>query len=46
MKFENQATYIGYVIPKQVKFVQISINLLKFLFTEDSLKIKKPGTSF
>ena len=43
MKFLKQATYIGYVIAKLSQSVQISklTDLLRIVFTEDSLKIKK-----
>ena len=39
MKFLKQATCIGYVIAKLSKFIQIRI--VRILFAEDSLKIKK-----
>ena len=42
MKFFKRATYIRYVIAKLLKYVQIShADHLRFLFTEDSLKIRK-----
>ena len=41
MKLLNQNTYIRYVLAELSKFVQISTDILRFLFTEDSLKIKK-----
>ena len=40
MKLLKQATYIRYVLAKLSKFVQIT-DLLRLLFTEDFLKIKK-----
>ena len=41
MKLLKQAINITYVLAKLSKFVQISTNALRFLLTEDSLKIKK-----
>ena len=40
MKFAKQATYIGYVIGKQICPNQHT-GFLRFLFTEDSWKIQK-----
>ena len=41
MKLLKQATHIRHKLAKLSKFVQISTDLLRLLFTEDSLKIKK-----
>ena len=41
MKFLKQATYIRYVIAKLLNFVPTACRPLRFLFTEDSLEIKK-----
>ena len=42
MKFMKQATYIGYVMAKLLKSVQISmLTSLESFFTEDSWKIEK-----
>ena len=41
MNLLKQATYIRYVLVKLLKFVKISTDLLRFLFPELSLRIKK-----
>ena len=41
MEFMKQATYIGYVIAKLLKSVQIMLTSLESFFTEDSWKIEK-----
>ena len=47
MKFLKQATYIGYAIAKQSKFIQISTLPSLELFLQRILeKQKGPGTSF
>ena len=40
-KLLKQAPYVRYVLAKLSKFAQISTDLLRFLFTDDSLKIKE-----
>ena len=41
MKVLKQATYIRYVLAKLSKLSKQHADLRRFLFTEDSLKIKK-----
>ena len=47
MKFLKQAIYIKYILAKLSKFVQnLHTDLLRFFFTEESLKLNKPvGTN-
>ena len=49
MKFLQQGDYIGHTVKKLPKYAKINqhADFFRFLFTEDSLKIKKvPGTGY